>query len=155
MTKDSRTDVIAPYAQTLDQTVLVRNHDDSTLRILATSAQTGGVAGVIEVTLPPGRGFPMHIHHLEDEAHFVLEGTLLFVAGDLRVEAGPGTFLFGPRGIAHGLKAVGDTPARFLESFLPAGLEELFSKPDEVMAAIEAGRTSPKYDLQVVGPMPE
>jgi hypothetical protein len=57
--------------------------------------------------------------------------------------------------MAHGYRSVGDLPARFIESFLPAGLEELFSAPDALMAYVKAGRTNAKYDLEVVGPIPE
>ena len=49
--------------------------------------------------------------------------------------------------------------ARFLESVLPAGLDELFSKPDELLAHgnahVPMGRTDAQYALEVVGPIPE
>jgi hypothetical protein len=46
---------------------------------------------------------------------------------------------------------------RFIESFLPAGLEELFSQPDELITYLTEGQSSvtEKYNVEVVGPMPE
>ena len=109
----------------------------------------------MESTFPPGSGFPMHIHHNEDENLYILEGKLLFVAGeDFRIEAEPGTFIFGPRGIAHGFRAVGSGPTRFVEFFLPAGLEKFFSSPDEI-AAMDPSQMKAKYNVELVGPVPE
>jgi len=55
-----------------------------------------------------------HTHQREDEAFYVLEGRMAFVCGDEWIVGGPGTYVFGPRGIAHGLTVVGEAPARML-----------------------------------------
>jgi hypothetical protein len=39
-----------------------------------------------------------------DESFYVLEAKLAFICGDKWLKAGPGTFVFGPRQIAHGFK---------------------------------------------------
>ena len=155
MTPQSTPTALAPYVLAQNEGEALHMADGSTIRILASGSQTSGLLGLMEVTYPIGRGFPLHIHHKEDETHYVLEGTLLFVCGDIRIEAGPGTFLYGPRGIPHGFRSVGDVPARFIEGFLPAGLEELFTAPEELTAYVKAGRTNAKYDLELVGPIPE
>jgi hypothetical protein len=41
------------------------------------------------------------IHHKEDEAWFVLDGHVTFYVGDAVLEAGAGSFVFAPSGIAH------------------------------------------------------
>ena len=38
---------------------------------------------------------------------------------------------------------------------LPSGLEELFGNLEELKGYLAAGRTNEKYDLEIVGPMPE
>jgi quercetin dioxygenase-like cupin family protein len=125
------------------------------MRVMAMGAQTGNAVGFMESTYPPGTGFPMHIHNNEDETLYIVEGKLLFVAGDdFRIEAEPGTYIFGPRGIAHGFRAVGSVPTRLVESFLPAGLEKFFSSPEE-LAAMNPDRMKAVYNLEVVGPVPE
>ena len=126
-----------------------------TARVIAKAAQTGGAFGMIEAVYPPGQGFPMHIHHNEDEFQMVLEGKLLIVSGDLRLVAGPGDFFFGPKGIAHGFKSIGDVPARFLEGVLPGGLEELMSAPIELLATVVSHHSGPPHNFDIVGPAPE
>ena len=151
--------VLAPHVQTLNQSPPIPLPGGGSIRILATGAQTGNAMGAVEVTLPPGGGARgwMHIHKNEDEFVYVLEGKLRCIVGDTRIEAEAGTFIYGPRNIAHGLRPVGSAPTRFIESFLPAGLEELFSKPDELITYLTEGQSpvTVKYNVEVVGPMPE
>jgi hypothetical protein len=45
------------------------------IAILATGAATNGAVGAVEVTTPRGSAPPLHIHHREDEAFYVLEGS--------------------------------------------------------------------------------
>src|SRR5215213_5844713 len=71
-------------------------------RLLATAEQTGGAFGLIEhVIIPAGEdsASPWHVHHAEDEAFYVVEGQMTFLCGEQKVEAGPGTFVYGPREI--------------------------------------------------------
>jgi len=49
----------------------------------ARSAATGGLT-VIETTVPPGAGAPMHVHAHEDEIFYVLDGEIV-----VRVRRGP------------------------------------------------------------------
>jgi mannose-6-phosphate isomerase-like protein (cupin superfamily) len=44
---------------------------------------------------------PMHIHHSDDEAWYVLEGSLRFRMGEETLEAGPGAAVMAPRGTPH------------------------------------------------------
>lgn len=44
---------------------------------------------------------PLHVHHADDEAWYVLEGRLGFLLGADAREAGPGEGVVAPRGIAH------------------------------------------------------
>ena len=44
---------------------------------------------------------PLHVHHDDDEAWYVLEGALGFVRGGERLEAGTGTAVLVPRGTPH------------------------------------------------------
>jgi len=157
MEKETTTNApaVAPYAQTQNESQAVQWPNGATMQVLAMGAQTGDAVGFMQSTYPPGTGFPMHIHHNEHETLYILEGKLLFVAGeDFRVEAEPGTFIFGPRGMAHGFRALGSVPTRLVESFLPAGLEKFFSSLDE-MAGMDPVRMKAMYNVEVVGPIPE
>lgn len=58
---------------------------------------------------------PLHVHHDDDEAWYVLEGTLRFRLGDETLEAGPGSAVLAPRGTAHSYgNARRGEPARYL-----------------------------------------
>jgi len=56
----------------------------------------------------------LHVHHSDDEAWYVLEGTLGFRVGDDEVKAGPGAAVFVPRGTPHSFWNAGDGQARYV-----------------------------------------
>ena len=58
---------------------------------------------------------PLHVHHADDEAFYVLEGRLQFQVGSERCEAGPGEAVFVPKGTPHAYgNARRGEPARYL-----------------------------------------
>jgi quercetin dioxygenase-like cupin family protein len=69
--------------------------------IKASGADTGGQMTIVEQTEPPNTEGPLHVHHREDEAFFILEGSATFQVGDQTIEAGAGDYLFGPRHVPH------------------------------------------------------
>jgi mannose-6-phosphate isomerase-like protein (cupin superfamily) len=121
---------------------------------------TGGVFGMWEGLLPPGKGSPLHIHHKEVECLYIIEGTFLIVCGDQEWESGPGTWVSMPKDVRHGIRVVSDTPGRFLEFFVPAGLEQLFKKLPEMKPGTKPDiakilEVAKAYGLEFLGPMPE
>ena len=82
---------------------------------------------VAEATAQPGSEPPLHVHEREDEAYLVLNGQATFQVGDEHVDAGPGTFVYLPRGVPHGF-AVRSEVARFLLVVTPGGLEGHFHR---------------------------
>lgn len=44
---------------------------------------------------------PLHVHHADDEAWYVLEGSLRFQIGDEMRELGPGGSVLAPKGTPH------------------------------------------------------
>jgi mannose-6-phosphate isomerase-like protein (cupin superfamily) len=78
------------------------------------------------------KGVPLHRHRLEDEAWYVLEGTLRFRSGDREFEATAGSGVFLPRGTAHTFWNPGPAPARYLLVMGPrtAGLLEALHGPN-------------------------
>ena len=90
----------------------------------ATAEQTGGVFSLIEAVCPVGYATPLHIHYLEDEAVYVLEGRLTFFLGGRQETARAGSYVYQPRGIAHGFRVHGEAPARILALSVPAGTEQ-------------------------------
>ena len=89
---------------------------------------TNGSLTAIENTIAPGDGPPLHKHANEDEAFYILEGQLRFRIDDELHPAPAGSFVFVPRGSAHCFQNIGDTPARILVLFTPAGMEGFFER---------------------------
>ena len=55
--------------------------------IKATGEETGGRYTLVEVLEPQGVEVPLHVHHNEDEAFFVLEGEMTFYVGEETIKA--------------------------------------------------------------------
>jgi mannose-6-phosphate isomerase-like protein (cupin superfamily) len=56
----------------------------------------------------------LHVHHEDDEAWYVLEGTLGFRIGDRELVAPAGSAVVVPHGTPHSYWNAGDGPARYL-----------------------------------------
>src|SRR4028118_12298 len=72
--------------------------------IKASAEQTGGRYTLVEVLAPDGFASPLHVHHTEDEAFWILEGEMTFYVGDQTIKAHPGSFLFGPQEGPHAVE---------------------------------------------------
>jgi mannose-6-phosphate isomerase-like protein (cupin superfamily) len=59
-------------------------------------------------------GPPLHVHHSDDEAWHVLEGTLRFRFADRTVDVDAGGTVFAPAGVAHTYGNPGPGPVRYL-----------------------------------------
>ena len=102
--------------------------------IKATAADTGGQMAIVEVTTPPGFAAPLHVHHREDEAFWLLQGDATFEVGGATIEAHAGDYLFGPRGIPHRF-TVGSAGCRMLFILTPGGFEEMVIAMSEPAAS--------------------
>ena len=72
-----------------------------TYTLKATAETTGGSLALVEASIPAGSGPPPHVHASEDEAYYVLEGQIEVLDGKRTFLAGPGSFVFIPRGTVH------------------------------------------------------
>ena len=102
--------------------------------IKANAADTGGQMAIVEVTTPPGFAAPLHVHHWEDEAFWLLEGDATFEVGGTTIEAHAGDYLFGPRDIPHRF-TVGAAGCRMLFICTPGGFEKLVIAMSEPAAS--------------------
>ena len=100
----------------------------------ATAADTGGQMTIVEVTIPPGFVAPLHVHHWEDEAFWLLEGDAIFEVGGTTMEAHAGDYLFGPRDIPHRFTG-GVAGCRMLFILTPGGFENLVLAMSEPAAS--------------------
>ena len=103
--------------------------------IRATAADTGGRMSVVEVTEPPHAEAPLHVHRREDEAFYVLDGSVTIHVGDDVVTARPGDVAFGPRDVPHRY-TVGPDGCRMLFICTPGGFEQLVVDMSEAAGAL-------------------
>jgi quercetin dioxygenase-like cupin family protein len=114
-----------------------------TYTLKATAETTDGSLALIEASIPAGSGPPPHVHTSEDEAYYVLEGQIEVLDGERMFLAGPGSFVFIPRGVVHRFRNTGHGHARMLVLFQPAGFEEFLRG---VGQPAEAGAPAPPLD---------
>ncbi len=98
------------------------------MRMKAAASSTGGMLGLIEQVAPAGFAAPPHVHHAEDEAFYVLSGSVTFHRGESALDAAQGTFIWLPRDQPHWFEVSGSGPARLLQLNTPAGLEQFFAE---------------------------
>ena len=122
--------------------------------IKATSEQTGGALNLFEVSCWPGYATSLHIHYAEDVAIYVLEGVLTIFWGDEKRTAVAGSYFFQPRGIPHGFRVEGETPARFLYLTVPAGVDRL-AVEQGVFALDCESVTAARCQIEILGPLPQ
>jgi mannose-6-phosphate isomerase-like protein (cupin superfamily) len=73
---------------------------------------------------------PLHVHHADDEAWYVVSGALRFRFEDGEHIAAAGSTVLVPAGVAHTFGNAGPEPSRFL-IILPARLDKLISRLHE------------------------
>lgn len=138
----------------------------SLMRLVARGADTANQYALIDGHTPRGGEPPMHVHSREDEAYFVLHGTLKVYLGEQEFSATAGTFVFLPRGVPHGFAIDGES-AKWLTLLTPAGLEGYFTELSEPAKALQlpAPAGGPpdvqamvaalaRYGVDVTGPPP-
>lgn len=128
------------------------------------STRDGARFGLMEGSLPAGSHTPFHRHHDEDEAFYVLSGTMrIHLEGGRIVTAGPRTFIRIPAGVAHGF--VCETAAEMLVFSDPAGFVEFaraYGVPADTDAPPNGGAPdlprlaalAEKYRIELLGPLP-
>src|SRR2546430_2845424 len=70
----------------------------------AGTVETEGRLALLDQTMPPGYTVPRHIHINEDEAWYVLDGSMTFYCGEHVIEASERSWVFAPRGLVHTFK---------------------------------------------------
>ena len=135
------------------------------ITVKAGPEETGNAFSQFEVDDPLGSAPPLHVHHNDDEAFYVLDGEVTVFVGDERIDLGTGDYCFAPRGIRH-TWIVRSERARMLVTISPSGTEQLFvslgvpvtgaEPPTEpVMPPMpEVARTFGAQGVEILGPPP-
>ena len=79
-------------------------------------------------TAPPGFATGLHVHRVQEETFYVLEGECEWQVDSQLVRGRPGTFVFIPPGVPHNIANASDKPARLLLTVSPPGFEHYFEE---------------------------
>ena len=137
------------------------------ITVKATTESTGGSYSLCHQISPPGSATPYHLHHVEDEAFYILDGESTFICDGKKSIAGPGEYLFLPRGVPHGIRVTGTTPTIMLIFAMPGTgfvgmMEEMGEPARERVLPVPSPpdlerltRLCAKYQIDILGPLPE
>ncbi len=81
---------------------------------------------IFELISPPGAGIPLHVHSLEDEFIYILEGEFEVMLGEETFKATAGDQLNFLRNIPHGYTNSGSIPTKSLWYVSPGKNQEHF-----------------------------
>lgn len=102
-----------------------------------------GAFALHECIIPGGFTLPLHLHTMEDEIFYVVEGTLeLQLAGCVR-QAEAGSLAYFPKGIPHRFGNPSDKATKILLLMTPGKLDGFFE-------ALDANSTNPAFGIQEV-----
>lgn len=130
----------------------------------AADDQTDGRFAFMDQRVPGDYAVPLHIHHCEDEAWYVLEGQVTFFCGDESFSAGPGAWVFLPKDVPHTFRVGADggrlltftAPADFANFVRDAGepAPRLVTPPAEPPDMEQLAKIAAKYGIELIGPPP-
>lgn len=135
--------------------------------VKATTESTGGAFSMVYEVNPPGHATPYHLHHVEDEAFYVLDGEFTFICDGKKTVLGPGGYIFLPRGIPHGIRVSGSTPSTMLILATPGTgfvgmMQEMAVSATERKLPVPSppdmeklNRLCAKYQIDILGPLPD
>jgi quercetin dioxygenase-like cupin family protein len=126
------------------------------LDLKVSGKDTNGELAIFEQTsISQGRGTPLHIHPLQDEVFYVIEGEYFFNVGTEKYTLGVGDSIFLPRNVPHAWTQVSEK-GKMTVIFQPAGMMEEFFV---TMAGLKTDPSSEEIakifienEMRVVGP---
>jgi len=114
--------------------------------VVAEWRDSGGPAG------PPRYIAPLHVHHRDDEAWYVLDGTLCVKMGEQDIEAKAGSAVFVPRGTPHTYWNPVSDPVRYLLIMTPniyRLIQNIHAMPERTPTAMK--ELFQKHDSEFLG----
>ena len=100
---------------------------------------------MFEWSVPAGFSTGLHVHRVQEETFYVLEGECQWQIGHETVRATKGTYVFIPPGVPHNIANASDAPAKMIMTVSPPGHEHYF----EELASLTASGSRP--DPEAVG----
>jgi quercetin dioxygenase-like cupin family protein len=104
------------------------------LEFLVTGKDTKHTS-MFDWTVPAGFSTGLHVHRVQEETFYVVEGECEWQIGEQLVRAKPGTYVFIPPGVPHNIGNASDKPARMIMTVSPPGHEHYFEELSNMVAA--------------------
>ena len=128
------------------------------IRIKLSGADTGGAVAVLEVQTDPDFSTPVHVHHIENECFYAIEGEYEIKVGEETFSLRPGSSVYAPRLIPHAIHTVDEKRGKLIVVAQPAGHIEAFSV--DLFRLVSTGPRDQaaikaiflKHDMDVLGP---
>jgi quercetin dioxygenase-like cupin family protein len=128
------TDLAAPFVLAPGQS---RGHPSADIMIKLGADDSDSALTVLYQSLAPwASGPPLHSHRSEDEAFYVLAGTLLLQVGQQRYQIPAGGFAWLPRGVPHTFANATGQPLRAIGLAVPGGIEDLLAEQAAYLASL-------------------
>jgi quercetin dioxygenase-like cupin family protein len=134
---------------------------DNLVRVHVRSDETEGRGTLLEAEAPRGHMPPLHVHPVDDEIFYVLDGEFTFYVGSERHEGRPGTALLAPRGVPHTFRVESET-ARWLVFGTPGGFDRFVAAigdpaeepvlPNPPRPFDPARAAAIDYEVEILGP---
>jgi mannose-6-phosphate isomerase-like protein (cupin superfamily) len=83
--------------------------------LMVIRAAQPGQPVVIEATVTPGGGAPLHVHADLDDSFYLVSGRLAMRCGERAFAVSPGDYVALPHGVPHTFRVIGDEPAVMLQ----------------------------------------
>jgi quercetin dioxygenase-like cupin family protein len=99
------------------------------------SHETSGAALMWENETPPGAMVPPHMHQIEDEFIYLVNGEMEVTIGEATHTVRPGDLVKMPRGVPHAIRSTGPGMTKSFWTVVPAGKMESFFR---ALAALPA-----------------
>lgn len=136
---------------------------DTLMTVKAGGTDTHDAFTFIDCLAPSGFAPPLHVHHGEDEAFYLLAGEMTVQCGERTWSAGPGSFVLLPREVPHAFLVTSEEPCRLLQVTSPAGFERFIDelgRPAQQLAlpaptepdVASLAATAPHYGYEILGP---
>jgi mannose-6-phosphate isomerase-like protein (cupin superfamily) len=132
-------------------------------RIVISSERSNGAWWLGHFREDPGFRTGLHIHPIQDEHFYVLDGVLSVYLNGAWNDLTAGEYALAPRGVAHAQMAGGEKAVFFMGGGNPAGFEKFFPaaaelaarmKPSDPQWVSEVTKIVSRYDTKVLGPAP-
>jgi quercetin dioxygenase-like cupin family protein len=117
--------------------VMLRGHP----MVFLVTGQDTRHTSMFDWTIPPAFATGLHVHRVQEESFYMLDGECEWHIGEKVIRATAGTYLFIPPGVPHNITNVSERPARVLMTVSPPGHEHYF---EELAQLAASGAPDPK-----------